>query len=584
MLTRIRQIVLSGSRGGFTPLSLSSLQTWLKADAALYQNSGLTTPATIDGDPVGGCPDFSGNNRPFTSSGTARPLLKTGIQNGKPGILMDGVNDLLSSPSFATFPAKRGTFFLVWKWVSGNNKGVIQTFNGTAPTWQLVTLGAGTSYSWYDGSTSRTIETLAIDRAHILVVRRTGDTTLTVNRDGWGPATYTIANNQHAANVVSIGGDTNGAGEYTNSYYFEWGFFSSDIGADNEWALIQYLDARWNVLSNSVITVSPLPSTAKNMIAFPAAAKLANNDILVAHMASTTEVGTGDNTIWSTRLTGQQLSWGAATLIVDDTASSLADFVNVGMMQAASGTILLPYVRQNVSGGVVTTIESTKLKTSTDNGVTWSAPGTVAVPAGYNYFYAYGRIIEVTSGGRLLMPGYGVRTSDNRNDVLILRSDDSGATWTLHGVIAGIGAGVLELTETAVICTGGTNFLGVARSGGISGGGLWTSTSTDGGATWSAAVLLTIGTDVSPDMILDGTDILLFYAHRTATHALRARRSTDGGATWGSDYEFYTHTSSVTGYPSAQILSRPTNSHIGLLNNKVNSLLRFDGFPKSIIP
>jgi hypothetical protein len=52
----------------FLPTDLSGLSVWLKHDAGLYQNTGLTTPATADGDPVAGWQDQSGNNNHLTRS------------------------------------------------------------------------------------------------------------------------------------------------------------------------------------------------------------------------------------------------------------------------------------------------------------------------------------------------------------------------------------------------------------------------------------------------------------------------------------------------------------------------------------
>lgn len=71
----------------FSPSDLSGLVQWLKADAI----TGLS-----DGDPVSTWGDSSGNGRDASGSGSARPVYKTNILNGKPTVRFDGVDDTMS--------------------------------------------------------------------------------------------------------------------------------------------------------------------------------------------------------------------------------------------------------------------------------------------------------------------------------------------------------------------------------------------------------------------------------------------------------------------------------------------------------
>jgi hypothetical protein len=74
---------------GFNPASISGLQAW-------YDASQLTGFA--DGDPIGSTTDFSGNSRHATqSTGSKKPVYKTGILNGRPVMRFDGVDDVLSA-------------------------------------------------------------------------------------------------------------------------------------------------------------------------------------------------------------------------------------------------------------------------------------------------------------------------------------------------------------------------------------------------------------------------------------------------------------------------------------------------------
>lgn len=96
-----------GSAAPFDPLTLSPY-LWLDASdiTTLFQDAGGTTPVASDGDPVGLWLDKSGNGRHYSQATSGRrPTYKTNVQNGKPGILFDGVDDFLSNATGITAAA-----------------------------------------------------------------------------------------------------------------------------------------------------------------------------------------------------------------------------------------------------------------------------------------------------------------------------------------------------------------------------------------------------------------------------------------------------------------------------------------------
>ena len=92
-----------GRSASFSPLSLSPA-LWLDASdaATLFQSNGGAA-AAADGDPVGYVLDKSGSaNHLIQVTGTSKPTLKLAIQNAKPVIRFDGVNDFFAIPNFGT--------------------------------------------------------------------------------------------------------------------------------------------------------------------------------------------------------------------------------------------------------------------------------------------------------------------------------------------------------------------------------------------------------------------------------------------------------------------------------------------------
>jgi len=85
------------------PSSIAGLVLWLDASSASsrFQDSGLTTAAAADGDPVGGWKDLSGNSYSFLQSTSVyRPVLKLSVQNSLPAIRFTAAsNQYLAGPA-----------------------------------------------------------------------------------------------------------------------------------------------------------------------------------------------------------------------------------------------------------------------------------------------------------------------------------------------------------------------------------------------------------------------------------------------------------------------------------------------------
>lgn len=100
----------------FSPDDLTGLQIWVKADGTLWQDSARTVPAVANNDPIGCWDDASGNGvNLLQATAGARPLYKTGIQNGLPGVQFDGTNDFLMAAvsPLITLPALFTIFIVV---------------------------------------------------------------------------------------------------------------------------------------------------------------------------------------------------------------------------------------------------------------------------------------------------------------------------------------------------------------------------------------------------------------------------------------------------------------------------------------
>lgn len=145
----------AGGGGAFSPADVSGLIFWLEADGTLWQDSGRTTPAISDGDPVGSWDDASGNGNHVTQGTSGnRPLLKLSIQNGKPVLRFDGSNDVLVKAALTLADAGLSVFVVGKLTASGSYPHLVAYGASGAGSWGLRTVSATGKLSFVDNGSN----------------------------------------------------------------------------------------------------------------------------------------------------------------------------------------------------------------------------------------------------------------------------------------------------------------------------------------------------------------------------------------------------------------------------------------------
>lgn len=237
------------------------------------------------------------------------------------------------------------------------------------------------------------------------------------------------------------------------------------------------------------------------------------------------------------------LTWSAPRTVVEN--EGRYNVMSVSLLRAASGKLHMAYLVKNDWLDC-----RPYLRTSADDGATWSAPRLMLPAPGY-FVVNNDRLIQ-TSKGRLILPvafhrsrgqePTSSRSFDARATTLWIYSDDDGqkwqeaATWWAMPIRSGSGLqepGVVERAD-------GTLFSWARTDGGFQYG----FASTDGGKVWSPPTPTTLASPVSPASIkrIPGSDELLavyndhsgrFAFPKGKRSPLVAAISKDGGATWG---------------------------------------------------
>ena len=240
----------------------------------------------------------------------------------------------------------------------------------------------------------------------------------------------------------------------------------------------------------------------------------------------------------------QGLTWSAPKTIVENVGRY--NVMSVSLLRSATGKLHLVYLVKNDWLDC-----RPYLRTSEDDGATWSPPKLVLQAPGY-FVVNNDRLVQ-TAKGRLILPvafhrsrgqePLSGRSFDARAIALWIYSDDDGKTWqeaaNWWAMPIRSGSG---LQEPGVVERADGSLFSWART---DAGSQYGFESKDGGKVWSAPVPTTLASPVSPASIkrIPGSSDLLavFNDHSGQVPFPKGKRSPlvaaiskDGGATWGS--------------------------------------------------
>lgn len=207
--------------------------------------------------------------------------------------------------------------------------------------------------------------------------------------------------------------------------------------------------------------------------------------------------------------------------------------------------------------GLLAVGESVVLKVFTVKNVAGTlTPYTTSTVSYGGLSYALWSRAYPATGGKLFRTGYATNGADT--NAALFESSDGGVTWAGKAVM--FATATRQYSEADIVNTSGTNWLAVCREDTGASNVLYTSTSTDDGATWSvpAALATTSINGRQPNLtkLSDGSIILATgdrsgssgYAGSAGdqvtgfdTTGITIFRSTDAGATWS----FRTRTSPI---------------------------------------
>ena len=222
---------------------------------------------------------------------------------------------------------------------------------------------------------------------------------------------------------------------------------------------------------------------------------------------------------------GGAITWGAEFTIYDDPS----DWLEVtGVAVLSTGRVIVSFYQNHVGSG--NPLDGAWIVWSDDEGVSWQAPVLVNSTLS-SYSYGSGRVLELPNGD-LLQCVEGKNSGDTFSRMVVLRSTDQGATWGSQVTIA---TGTRDYYEGCLGLLDDDTVMVLLRTTDGS-GDTYRSTSSDGGATWSAPALAFAGHG-EPQWIQLSTGTLIAITREndgSLQGDVWAYTSTDRGATWSS--------------------------------------------------
>ena len=287
-------------------------------------------------------------------------------------------------------------------------------------------------------------------------------------------------------------------------------------------AIVQTGDSTPSVTLTQVAAIDNLGA----FNAFGTLTVMSNGNILSVWSAGPSEAV--DAEVFHAISTTQGATWPVPTAL--ETPSAGHTFNGpVGVVTLANGKVIVNYF-EAVNGFAGPPI-SVHYITSTDNGVSWSAPATLTPYT--NWSAAGGRLVQLASG-RVLMPVYGRNIGDTKDRCGVLISDDGGVTWSSVVSVSGTGADE-NVNELALIQTPSGTVVAAMRTD--DNAFYYRLTSSDNGSTWSAKASMGFAaTPTYPEIILEPDTQVVFMPYRqNVTEFAVYRYSLDYGVTWGSE-------------------------------------------------
>lgn len=239
-----QRIQMAASATSQSPAAIAGMMVWFEADAI----TGLN-----DGDAVSTWPDSSSNGSDLTqSTGSNKPVYKTGIVNGRPVVRFDGTDDKMATEALTQ--AQPITSFVVARTnaPAGGSHHTLWS-NGSGGIQHYLTLTDGFHSMW--GGSALTGTTDRTQGWHVFEAVYNGASSVGAIDGITDPAVGNVGAGDFSASALQVG--TNNA-SFLGGDVAEVILYDSELSADDREAVRGYLLLKYGIASWSPAHVASL--------------------------------------------------------------------------------------------------------------------------------------------------------------------------------------------------------------------------------------------------------------------------------------------------------------------------------------
>ncbi len=555
-------LTLEAPRVKFDPRRIPNCILWLAADRI----TGLS-----DGDAVATWSDLSATSNHATQANAGnRPVYKTGIANGRPVVRFDGANsalDLTSEPALTT----EATIFVVASQAAAAT-GTLYSHSyksgglypryllGYAAAQQLNvarTNDVGDAFNFQEAYGGSGDDTVAASTFYVAMAVHTAGLAKLFALDGQEQAmTWTFNGSSKlitglagAFHKATIGARWAAAYDgFLNGDIAEVIIYNRKLNYGERARVLRYLKRKYKLATTLPQRLIPVQgrlglgaavtvTSDGTYNAFPSLCRNAAGNLLGVYRAGAGghnhEAPHGVIDLKSSADNGA--TWSAATTILTVADRDCRDPV---LLRLANGDIIMICVVMEWVGASIASSYRALMR-STDDGATWGAAANIgSVGVG-------GPPIQLQDG-TVVIGGHGkINAGDTYYSARVFRSADNGVTWNAGVWVANGQADSRHYYEPNIVELGDGRLLCLIRSDTAT--DYWKAYSADGGLTWGAVTLAfdSDGVSVNAPRITRLSDGRLLVSTRSATLSGAYLMSWDEGATWSAYAQLYSEPSTM---------------------------------------
>lgn len=565
--------------------------SWWRGDSLAYTDDGVTLAAGDETAKRWTSKTASAKTLVIADSGK-RPILKTGVLDGHSVLRFDGIDDLLQASTAADWTFLHNgsghTLFIVWK---------KRQANADRADVLLDTCGASSANYGYSlladnrSSVPRVHQMVNLIYKNAIAISLVSTSYAAAGDPHWHvscttgtTASHTLYNDGRAGDTLSGAlatpsssaptyaltvGATGSAILPADADIAEIIIYDKVLSTLDRQQVFNYLRARYPSLTfgdvkETLSTVLASTYDSNDHNSFPSIVAVSDSTLLAFFRRATHHNQSGAGKISYCKSTSGGASWAAPVDILTPGASE--NWQEAIALRLSSGRILLFATRTPDTDGV-NDLEDDWVTYSDDDGATWSTAAQITATS-FTEMTRLACPVEAANGD-ILLPVYGLDTSDTNYTVRLLKSTDDGATWTEIATIADGEADSRSYTETGLAYYGST-LVAIVRLATTT--GWWRFTSADDGATWSSGTSIASWIGGRPQITVNDAGHFFAVARDGDSGATRLVVSANGGANWQrgddfgsatiSDYGNCVHTGNGVGFVYGQEASDNTSASV----------------------